>query len=163
MPSSCTVLGPSKSADEKNGFANDATIHLRRRGAVPLCRHRAHLAAAPGASAAGRDAFVHVADLFATVGARGTDRRARGADVRVHRRLPQQKIGAGCTDLRAVEHQPVVLRIDMLAARFQAMCREHAQANCVATLTMLEAYFHCLFVHKIFRSRFRFAFSPGEC
>ncbi len=102
----------------------------------------AHRAAALRAFAAGVNAILHIADGFARIGARITNFGALSANMMMMRGLAQHEIGADLTDLRAIHHQLKVRRLDVFAARFEAMIGLHIKARRVAIETVLDALLH---------------------
>ena len=121
-------------------------ICSRRCAAGPHAAHAGmigfgHVLAALRAAAARLGAFLHVADLLAALGAGVAYLRARRAYRSVQRRAAQHEVGCGLTDLRAIDHQPQMLLLNVLAARAQAI-RQHLQAGLVAFIAGIDAGLH---------------------
>ena len=93
-----------------------------------------------GTGATGGRALAHlrIADALAAFGAPDARVRAQLAHPLVPLRASNQQIGCGSADLRAVEHQPNVPRLGMLAAFDQAM-REHGiEAHTITAQRMID-------------------------
>src|SRR5690349_17903997 len=96
-----------------------------------------HLPAGLGAAPAGLHALLHAADLLAGAGALVADFGAFAAGVLVVVRPNQHEVGGGLAHLGAGQHEPEVLRLDVLAARLEAVVHRHAQAGRVAAQALL--------------------------
>ena len=91
------------------------------------------VAAADRALAADAHAVFHVAYHFAAQRTGFADVRANRANLFSESRAAQQEIGAGLTDLSAIDHEPEMLRFNELLAFFQAMVEGSLQASLMAT------------------------------
>ena len=105
-------------------------------------RSGGHFPAAFGAPAAGIDAFLHVADLLAALGALLADFSADRAGALVKIAAHQHEVCRGLADLGAGYHEPEMLRLDMPSACLQAMVHGHAEADAVAALAFVDAALH---------------------
>jgi hypothetical protein len=130
------VPGLEKTARPKAGGAS--TI---------LCRH---FAAGVGAGFTGRDAFIHVADSLAVLGALGANLGAFPAGMLVMRGVDQHEMRRSSAHFRAGHHQPEVSGFSMLSAGFKAMIHRRRQAGLIAAQTDLDAAGH-FFVHVVHR------------
>src|SRR5690625_875401 len=101
-----------------------------------------HPPAAFCTAAAGIDAFLHVADLFAAPGALLTDFSADRASAHMKLGADQHEVRRGLTNLGAGDHEPEMIRLDMLAACFQAMIHRHREADAMATQAFVDAVSH---------------------
>ena len=100
------------------------------------------LAAAFSTFAAGVDAGLHVTDSFAALGAILADIHAFSADMLGVFAVHQHEMGAGPADLRTGQHQPKMLRFNVLAAGLEAMVRSCSKASLVALQAVVDACLH---------------------
>src|SRR6266545_4498096 len=111
-------------------------------GRYALRRHHyRHAPAGLSAAAACRGAVLHgriFAQLFARLGAALTDLGADAAGARVEIRAAQHKVRARLADLGAVEQQPDVRGLGVLAALLQAV-GNGSHADAVAVQALLNA------------------------
>lgn len=91
------------------------------------------------AFAAAFDAFVHAADLFATVSTGLADFCAGCAVVRVVVAVAAHETDAGVAGCDAIEHQFDVVLFDVIAAFGQARGRQHVAEHGFALLAVLDA------------------------
>jgi hypothetical protein len=85
------------------------------------------------------DALLHVADPLAITRALIADFRAGTASQFVIRRADQHEMRRSPADFRAFHHQPEMSRLDMLAARFQAMTHGSLQTRLMAADALVNA------------------------
>jgi hypothetical protein len=116
----------------------------------PAAQLRSHLGAGIGALLANGHALVHFSDRFAIGRTSAAHFRAHSARQAVQIRAAQHEIGARLADLRAVQHQPEVLRFHMLASGFQAVVHRRFKADVVAFETVLDALFHFRIAAAVF-------------
>lgn len=103
---------------------------------------RSHRFAALRAFPAGAHAFVHISYLFAAIGAGCANVGANCAYHRVHGRLAEHEIGRSLTDFGTVDHQPIMIGLDMFTAFFKAMRHRHFQTGVMTTFTCSNTVFH---------------------
>ena len=111
---------------------------------VILRRHAAHPPAGVGAAAAGVRAGFHlriVTKPIAVLCAAIAHLRAHRADAAVQWRAAEHKVGARVADGGAVEQQPDVCRLGMLAALPETV-RDGFEAGVVTFLAELDALLH---------------------
>jgi hypothetical protein len=124
----------------------------QRLRAAPACRKRSpvtcrlsgHFLAALGAAPAGLDAFVHVADPLAIVGAFLADFRALAAHVLVVRGIQKHEMRRRPADLGACHHQAEMPRLDVLSSSFQAVGHRRPETRLVALQAFVDAVLHFL-------------------
>lgn len=102
------------------------------------------LAAAFSTFATGIDAGLHIADSFAALGAILADIHAFGADMLGVIAAHQHKMRACPANLRAGQHQPQMLRFNVLAASLEAMVRSRSKAGLIALQAVVDACLHVL-------------------
>jgi hypothetical protein len=100
------------------------------------------LLAALGTAKTSLDAILHVANPFATGSARAANFGARLARYRMMSRVAGHEVHRRLTDFGAVEHQPHVRGLSVLAAHFQTVRSRHLQAHHVTVVTVLHALLH---------------------
>ena len=94
-----------------------------------------------GTSAAGRDAIVHISDALAVVRAGFADFGAQAAHLFVKLALVTHEVGRCRADRGAIDHQPEVLRFDMLAAHLEAVRHRSGEAGLVTGKAGIDAGF----------------------
>jgi hypothetical protein len=60
----------------------------------------------------------------------------------MQRGASHEKFGAGLADFCAQKNEAQVIRGDVLASEFKAMCRCHGETNAVAVQAVGETFFH---------------------
>lgn len=110
-----------------------------------ICRALAlggHFFARFSAGATRVNARVHLAHTFAIVSAAAANFSTDATGQLVQFRAGQHEIRAGLANFRTVEHEPEVVRFYMFASGLKAVIHRHFQANTVALLAVLNAFFH---------------------
>jgi hypothetical protein len=107
--------------------------------------HPRHFAATLGAFPARLDTFVHIADLFAILGACVADFGAEPAKTMLKRGAPELKIGRGLADLGAAHQQTEVFRLDVFSARLEAVVHRGLQADLMAMAARIDTGLHRMF------------------
>ena len=95
-----------------------------------------------GTSAARVHTILHTADVLAASGAILTDLSAFTAGVLVMFRFDQHEMRAGTAKLSTRHHDFDVLRLHMLAARFETVVHRHIEAALVTAQTRIDAGLH---------------------
>ena len=103
-----------------------------------------HLPAAFRTLPAGADALFHVSDVLATARARLTHLCAHSAHLSVHVRVAQHEIGSSLADVRTIQHQAKVMRLNVPAACFETVIHRHFATDPVAVQTVLNTFLHRL-------------------
>jgi hypothetical protein len=94
------------------------------------------------AGAAGLDAFIHIADLLAAVGACIAYRRAGGTDLCVQRRPAHHEFGGSAAYLPAIHHQAKVRRLDVRSSRLKTLVHGCLHAGAVTVKAFIDASPH---------------------
>lgn len=91
---------------------------------------------------AGFDTLFHLPQLLAIFRADFAHVGAQRAGAVVKLALVREQIGSRGTDRRAIEHQPDVLRTNVVAAEFKAMRHHHGKAGRVTARERFHARVH---------------------
>lgn len=89
-------------------------------------------------------AVLHLSQTFAIFGADFADVRTQRTDAVMELTLMGKQVGGGRTDRGTVQHQPDVLRADVVAAEFEAVRHDHGEAGCVAARERVHARMHLM-------------------
>lgn len=87
-------------------------------------------------------AFLHLTQTFAIFGADFADIRTQRTDAVVELALVREQVRGCRTDRGTVQHQPDVLRANMVSAELEAVRHDHGKAGCVAARQRVHAPMH---------------------
>ena len=102
------------------------------------------LAAAFSTFATSIDTGLHIADSFTALGAILADIHALGTKMLGVIAAHQHEMRARPANLRAGQHQPQMLRFNVLAASLEAMVRGRPEAGLIALQAVVDAFLHVL-------------------